>query len=273
MKTELRNNSSSAQLHEAKNSRLASALAGFSAIGLAEMSRVALLDRSEVKYALHMDTLVGILEPLSRNYAVVQVEGHRLNRYRSLYFDTADFAMYCRHHMGARSRYKLRAREYVETKTSFLEIKHKINKRRTVKHRIATPELVTHLEHDLGPFVSGLCPYAVDELAPCLWNSYSRITLVNRNIAERVTLDIDLNYWFNRRAALPGLVIAEVKQQGRMQLSDFVACMHEHRIRKIGFSKFCMGVSLLYPEIKHNKFKSTQRHVARLMRGEHDDNR
>ena len=31
----------------------------------------------------------------------LEVAGLRLNRYRTLYFDTHDFAMYHRHHMGA----------------------------------------------------------------------------------------------------------------------------------------------------------------------------
>jgi hypothetical protein len=217
---------------------------------------------------MRVDSLAGMLDQLSDSYRVLEVKGHRLNRYRTLYFDTADFAMFRRHHMGARNRYKLRAREYVETKTAFLEVKHKTSKRRTVKHRIATPALITQLEDDVAEFVNEACPYAIEELVPRLWSSYSRITLVNRHSAERVTLDVDLTYWHERWASLAGIVIAEVKLQGHWRTSHFVTLMHANHIRANGFSKYCMGVSLLYPALKHNKYKAKQRYVARLLLGE-----
>ncbi len=43
--------------------------------------------------------------------------------------------------------------------------------------------------------------------------------------------------------------------------------MHQHCVRSTGFSKYCMGVSLLYPDVKHNNFKAKQRLVARLTQG------
>lgn len=246
--------------------KLADELATFVPITLNEMTSVALLDRVEVKYLFHIKQLPTLLHELQSSYAVLSVAGQRLNRYQTLYFDTEDFALYHRHHMGARNRYKIRSRKYIESGYSFLEVKHKTNKQRTIKSRIATPELVSHLEDGAADFLSEACPYRVEELAPRLWNHYVRITLVNLHDSERVTLDIDLHYaWDNRQMGVPMLVVAEVKQAGHLCTSPFVTLMRQYGIRKSSFSKYCVGVSLLYPNIKHNKFKITQRRIAKAL--------
>jgi len=62
-------------------------------------------------------------------------------------------------------------------------------------------------------------------------------------------------------------VVAEVKHQGMRCASEFARLMHVHHVRDTSFSKYCMGASLLYPNVKHNKFKAKQRLVARLTKG------
>lgn len=243
-------------------------LAGFAPITLSQMNSVALLDRVESKYLLTTPMLLDGLESLRDFYTVLEVEGQRLNRYRTLYFDTDDFALYMRHHAGARDRYKVRSREYVESHCTFLEVKHKTNRRRTVKSRVATQEMVTALSGEPAHFVSDACPYGADQLAPRLWNNYHRVTLVNGRGGERLTLDLGLTFtWEGQTVSLPGLVIAEVKQQGRRADSPFTLWTAGRRLRPTGFSKYCMGASLLYPELKANRFKASYRHLARLLQG------
>jgi hypothetical protein len=246
-------------------------LATFDPISLAELNKAALLDRVEVKYVMPVQVLANILEQARPAYAVLEIAGQRRNHYRTLYYDTADFAMFRRHHMGASDRYKVRARQYVESQFAFLEIKHKTRKKRTVKSRIPTPQLVTHLAGDSEDFLHSHCPFAAGELEPKLWNSYTRITLASKTACERVTLDLDLSFaWQERQTSLPGLVIAEVKQEAHGARSEFVTLMRRHGVRKTGFSKYCYGVSLLYPQVKHNRFNALQRLVARtVQRGNH----
>ena len=239
-------------------------------ISLAELGSKALLDRVETKYAMPQAMLPSVLAAIGPHYFVLEVEGQRLNHYRTLYYDTADFAMYRRHHVGAGDRYKVRARQYVESQVAFLEIKHRTKKKRTVKSRIRTTELVTHLAD--GPaglaaeFVDEHCPYTAEDLAPRLWNSYTRITLASKSACERVTLDLDLSFdGAGQRLDLPGIVIAEVKQGAHAGKSDFVSLMRQRGVRKTGFSKYCLGVSLLHPEVKHNHFRTLQRLVAKIM--------
>lgn len=243
----------------------------FDSITLADMAGVALLDRMELKYIMPQRLLTQVLSSLSANYRVLTVAGRRLAHYRTLYFDTADLALYRRHHVGAPERYKVRAREYVDSQAAFLEVKHKTKPRHTVKSRIATTGLLTSLSGTPADFLEGICPYAADELAARLWNRYTRITLVSKWRPERVTLDLDLSFsWDGTAVRLPGLVVAEVKYQGAIYASDFVRRMRDLHVRGTSFSKYCIGISLLYPQEKHNRFKAKHQLIARLMAGEKD---
>ncbi len=249
----------------------AAQLDAFEPITLAEMNSAALLDRVEVKYLLPIWALDDVLLRLRPNYAALAVTGRQLNHYRTLYFDTSDLAMYRRHHMGARNRYKVRSRQYVESHATFLEVKHKTSKQHTVKSRLPTSELITGMNQCTLEFLRDKCPYNAIELVPTLWNTYTRITLVSKNHCERVTLDINVAFaWQGQKMGLPAIVIAEVKRDGSLHDSDFIKFMRQMGIRKTGFSKYCVGVSLLYPGIKYNRFRAAHRLIQRLNQGERD---
>jgi hypothetical protein len=244
----------------------------FEPITLAQMDDVALLDRSEIKYVLPQSLLSPVLAELRDAYRVLVVAGQPFSRYRTLYFDTADLALYRRHHAGAPNHYKVRAREYVDSCAAFLEVKHKVGGRHTIKSRIPTDGLVTALTFQAADFLADTCPYMPDELVACLWNHYTRITLVSKQRAERITLDLNLAYIRGaERASLPGIVVAEVKYRGAPSASEFARLMRARHVRGTSFSKYCMGVSWLFPNVKHNKFKAKQRLVARLAQGINDE--
>lgn len=248
--------------------KLTTQLASFAPIELAEMQGIALLDRVEAKYAMHIEALTQVFADLDRSYQVLEVAGQRLNRYRTLYFDTKDFELYLRHHGGVQNRYKVRAREYVESDCSFLEVKHRTNKKRVVKSRLPTPELMTELPQETAGFLRDHCPYQVAELFPTLWTNYERITLVSQDANERLTLDVNISFrWQELVAYLPGIVIAEVKRKHHIRGSAFIPYMRELHIRRTRFSKYCIGVSLLYPDLKRNRFKSIHRRLAGLAQG------
>ncbi len=82
-----------------------------------------------------------------------------------------------------------------------------------------------------------------------------------------LTLDIDLRFSGCDTVLLPGIAVAEVKQAGNGRPSDFMRVMRECHIRSSGFSKYCIGVSLLYPDVKHNNFKAHQCLLRKLVQG------
>lgn len=255
-------------VHEQAQLGLADLLNQFEPISLAQMDGVALLNRTDTKYVFHADQLVCILQALTHQYWVLEIEGIRRHRYHTVYFDTVDFELYRQHHAGDGNRYKVRSRKYVDSGLTCLEVKLKTNTDRTIKHRMRTVELVTQMSSATGAFLHDHLPLDNQRLAPCLQNEFLRITLVNKSAEERLTLDLELQFSTETAMVrLPGVVIAEVKRAGQAHASQFVHLMREHHIRATSFSKYCIGASLLYPDLKHNNFKQHHRLLDKLMQG------
>jgi len=237
----------------------------FTPISLTQMRNVALLRRVDTKYVLSEAQLYQALTRLTADYDVLEIEGRRLHRYRTLYFDTPDFALYRQHHDGRRDRYKVRSRVYVDSGRAFLEVKHKTNKNVTVKSRLQTPEVVTQLDAQTDGFLHTHFPRATEALEPQLRNSFYRITLVSKHSIERLTLDIDLSFQAGgMHASLPGVAIAEVKQEAFSLRSEFVGQMRALGVRSMSFSKYCIGVSLLYDQVKRNNFKPQWLYIDKI---------
>lgn len=247
----------------------AAQLARFGSIDLEQMAGAALLNRVETKYVFHEQTLDIILAALLDSYRVLEVNGNRLNHYRTLYYDTPDFALYHRHHAGGRNRYKVRGRSYLDSDTSFLEVKRKVKENRTIKSRVRTAGLAEQLTPPMDGFVQAHLPPGSPRLEPKLWNEYTRITLVGLGEPERVTIDLNLRVRVGDQTIIwPGVVVAEVKTGGNDHDSVFKQLMKARGMRATSFSKYCIGVSMLYPEIKHNRFKPKLRMIGQLIQKE-----
>ena len=228
----------------------------FAPISLEEMDSVALLNRTDTKFVMDNAQLLTALSALQNDYRILSVKGFRLNQYRTLYFDTTDFDLYNLHINGRAERYKVRSREYMNSRTSFLEVKHKTRKGRTIKDRISTTEQVAEMSTEDHIWLNNVYPFESQELEPKLWNSFTRITMVNEEFGERVTLDSGLMFYYkNKTARLDGIVIAEVKRDAESHSSPFLAQMRYQKIRPQGFSKYCMGAAMLYQQVKKNPLK------------------
>ena len=241
----------------------------FSPTSLAQMQSVALLRRIDTKYVLSEAQLYQALTRLTTDYNVLEIAGQRLHHYQTLYFDTPDFALYRQHHDGWRDRYKVRSRIYVDSGLAFLEVKRKTNKNVTVKNRLQTTEVVTQLDAPgttgVDVFLRAHFPQTSETLAPQLWNDFYRITLVSKHSIERLTLDIGLSFQARgTQSALPGVAVAEVKQEAFSLQSEFVGQMRALGVRSSHFSKYCIGVSKLYPHVKRNNFKPQWRQIDKI---------
>ncbi|HRG00804.1 MAG TPA: polyphosphate polymerase domain-containing protein [Bacteroidia bacterium] len=237
----------------------------FDPITLEEMDGVKLMDRTDTKFTFNINELPGILEEAKIYYKVLNVEGNRISRYKTLYFDTQDFDLYNEHHSGKLNRYKIRHRTYVESNLGFLEVKFKNNKGRTLKTRIKeveVPELNTGKAFE---FLKKMLPFDPLILLPRIWINYSRITLVNKTSAERLTLDLNLEFEKNgKKQILDQLVIAEVKQDSKVA-SPFISIMRNKHIRQGSISKYCFGIASSYSEVKKNNFKQKLSNVKKII--------
>lgn len=219
------------------------------------MDRVKLMDRTDTKFSFSLSMLPGILERLKHDYRVVDINGHLSSTYKTLYFDTEGFDIYLKHHNGCLNRYKIRYRNYVESQLGFLEVKFKNNKGRTVKERIkqAEPELNCHEKS--RNFILNKTPFKPESLHPSLWVNYSRITLVDKQFRERLTIDVNLEFLNAGNARkMQNLVIAEVKQ-GSKTPTPALKLFKELKLRPASLSKYCLGITSIYPLIKQNNFK------------------
>ncbi|MFO7697888.1 MAG: hypothetical protein R6X16_12135 [Anaerolineae bacterium] len=161
---------------------------------------------------------------------------------------------------------KVRKRAYADSDLAFLEIKHKINAQTTIKSRMPTRELSSQIARDAEPFLRTNYPYHVEELEAKLLNTFQRITLVSTHRVERLTVDVGLiSLWNGVGTSLAGIAIAEVKRDRFSVDSEFVQQMRALGVRATGLSKYCIGVSMLYPEVKHNRFNPQLRQIARLL--------
>lgn len=230
-------------------------LAHFPAITLGEMDKVALQSRVDTKYLVSLGDLPGVLADLADEYRVLEVGGQRGVRYRTLYFDTARLQFFHDHHNGRPRRCKVRMREYVGSGTCFLEVKRRTGRGSTDKRRMPIPALAETFTPEQAAFVA-LHAAPDGPLFPTLRNEFFRYTLVHQERVERITLDLSIAFSLgDRKAELPGICIAELKEGRTGHGSPFAARMHALPAPPTRFSKYCVGSTLLRPGIKANLFK------------------
>jgi hypothetical protein len=231
-------------------------LTDFESITLSEMDRVKLMNRVDTKFAFSVQQFTKFLPELSQAYRILEIEGTRTPFYESLYFDDERFSFFQDHHNGRTNRFKVRFRKYVESNLTFLEIKHKF-KGRTNKKRIKVDCIPDILKSEHKEFIGSIIPKEID-LKAVMWNSFHRITLVNKIENERLTLDFDLTFrWDDKTEKFDKLIIAELKQESVNRNSAFFALMKNINIRPYRLSKYCIGSIELYggSRLKFNRFK------------------
>ena len=236
-------------------------------ISLDEMKDVRLMNRVDTKYLVTSNQLVSILHGVRNYYYAQEVEGNRFSPYRTVYFDTPDLTMYIIHHDRHLVRDKVRVRTYVDSNLTFCEVKHKTNKGRTKKSRLQIqPETNIVEDPETVAFLKEHQPYPLDSLGPQLETAFDRITLVNYEKTERLTIDCNLkfrNFAVGTTASFDELVVMELKQDGRV-CSLLKQVLFDLRIKPYKISKYCIGTAMTRPEVKQNRFKKKIRRINKL---------
>jgi hypothetical protein len=228
----------------------------FEPIGLQDMDSVKLMNRTDTKFLFHISRFPLILKDLQKEYMILEISGKRICNYQTLYYDTDNLDLYMKHHNGRLNRYKVRCRKYVESNINFFEIKFKNNKSRTIKKRIKLENIEEILSSEAAAFLRKTSNIDANQLKPVCWINYSRITLVNKNFQERLTLDVNLEMKAGENQKhFETLVIAELKQDKTKEKSPFIKVMQNYRIKRNSISKYCYGITQLFPTVKQNRFK------------------
>jgi len=231
-------------------------LQGFNKVTLPDLDKVKLMNRTDLKFCMHIKQLPSILEDLRSDYLVLQIDDKVIFNYDNTYFDTADDRMFLSHHNGKKNRFKVRVRNYVESNLNFLEIKFKTNKGRTIKDRVVKREFVPEFTDKEHRFLEKCCPFDGAQLEPKINSFFKRFTMVNNGFSERVTIDIFPGFKNgDKEIVLNNLVIIEIKQSKSSDAARITKVLQQNRISRNGFSKYCVGRSLLEDDIKKNNFK------------------
>jgi hypothetical protein len=238
---------------------LPDAVNSFNPTCLNDMETVRLMDRIDTKFVVSVSSLPEILRRADGKYKVLEINNERDFEYHNVYLDTSDYCFFYQHVTGKLNRHKIRFRKYINTGSTFLEIKKRSNKNRTVKWRIQS-QLSTenNLSNEAYCFISDHLQHNCIELKPVLVNRFRRFTLVNYDSNERITFDYDLRFSDTEGslARLPYLSIIEVKRDGLRNRSQVCEILKESGVHPTGFSKYCMGAAVMKDLPHKNNLKS-----------------
>ena len=226
-----------------------------STISLKELDSLKLLNRVDTKFVFHIDQLPEILREISLDYEILEIEGKKIFKYESLYFDTKDFEHYLAHHNGRPNRIKVRYRKYTDSGDVYFEIKKRIKDSRTDKFRIRIDEVHTVLNGEETKLMNKLTVNS-SPLENKIWIFYNRITLASKTTKERVTIDLELAFDnHHKQKDFPNLVVAEIKQDKFSRVSKFVDVLRRNNIPEFRISKYAIAIAMMEVGIKNNAFK------------------
>lgn len=256
---------------DAQRKQISNLLEAMEPITLPEMKSIRLMNRMDTKFVTHTSGLIALLQLTKDSYYVQQIDDSRISSYRTVYWDGDDYPFFQRHQCGKLPRTKVRARTYVDSKLSFLEVKRKNNHRKTKKKRIEVDSIDTVMKGEVGhDFVLERTGMELQSLHPTVGNHFHRITLVNKGKTERLTIDFDLdfdNFENGRKKTLDSIVIIELKRDG-LVYSPVLAMLRKLRIKPCGFSKYCMGMCYTAENIRLNRFKERLHIIDHILRKE-----
>ena len=232
------------------------------------MDKVSLQKRKDTKYLVPISALEEFLKAITHSHRILRINEALVQNYKTFYYDTPMHEMYIAHHNKKGNRYKIRVREYIESHLFFLEIKNKSNKGKTSKKRLKLNSLSIENSKKTKEFIDTNSPFCKEDILPVLGNTFSRITLVDNDLSERITIDQNLEAWVldsDKRIHLPHIAIIELKQDMYAK-SNTHQKLRDLRIFPTGFSKYAIASSLLFAEkLKNNNFKKKQRVIQKVV--------
>ncbi len=229
------------------------AIRSLDTIGLeAYDDRAALRTRVDRKYLLPEALVEELIAETVDEIRVLEIDGRRRHRYRSLYFDTEDRQLHRAAAQNRRPRYKVRSRSYASGE-HWTEIKLRSRRQERTKLRTPTRD-AERLDHvDVAFLAAHIEASSIERLRPVLRTSYERTSLVHLEPVERCTIDSDV-----RCSLLDGttvgvaMTVLETKSAGHPTHVDRWLWRRGHR--PVAFSKYTTALAALEPGLPANKW-------------------
>jgi hypothetical protein len=227
-------------------------LAGeFEPVGIEELDeRAALLRRVDVKYLVEWSAFVELCRRLRNDHELLDIEGRRVFRYESVYFDTADLRCYHEHEDGRIPRFKARTRLYADSERCVFEVKFKVGggetDKRQIDYRPEDRERITpEADRFLGDSLDDCEIERPDALEPSLRTAFHRLTMAAKDAPDRLTCDAGLELMRGSESARlqPSLVVLESKSEHGRSRTDRV--LEELGAEPLSLSKYRVGIEML----------------------------
>lgn len=218
-----------------------------------------LLTRIDRKYVVSPEILAEVLTARRGDLSALEIRGKREGSYRSVYYDTPEFASYLAAARRRPRRFKVRTREYLDSGAAAVEVKLRSTRGDTVKHRL-------WLDGGLGrgPVDPAVIEYAATfsavadvahRLRPALTTTYVRTTLLGPT--GRITIDegVGAEDLRGSQCGFDGCLIVETKSIGGAGLIDRE--LWARGIRPARLSKYATSLAALHPDLPANRWHRT----------------
>lgn len=224
-------------------------------VAVAELQR-----RYDRKYVVEVPDLGRLVEALGSGVHVLEVDRRRSTDYTSTYFDTGDLRTFRDHQQRRRRRFKVRTRHYGDPSATVLEVKFKGLRGQTYKRRwphlsgapdVLGPEAETLLDEAIRAEYGFGLPGPLTAVAT---TRFERVTLVDVENAERVTIDLDLCIEANGQRMRLGGSHAVVESKSPVRAGHASRAIAALGLRPERVSKYCVGIIAAHETIRGNRW-------------------
>lgn len=237
-------------------------------------AQASFLKRIDRKFLLTTQEFWDFLKELKNDFQVLEISWKKVFSYDNIYMDTQDYLFYNQHQNKLKSRTKVRTRLYEDSKIAFFEYKQKINWV-TQKFRYQFPieehgtmtkwkkrffEWVWQSMYQWDP--------QAPKIFPAIQTKYNRITLVEKNGWERLTVDFniqtkDLRDDEAQNVDLTNLVIIESKSLSK-KCRSLDILQKNHKSQASSCSKYSLWVVYAGLAKKYSTFKKTMLEIEKI---------
>jgi hypothetical protein len=131
-------------------------------------------------------------------------------------------------------------------------------------------DLLSNFEDSTKEFIRQFSPYNPENLVSKLFTNFNRITLVSKQLNERVTIDTELQFYLKEDTiyTLNKCSIIELKRDGASVNSKLSEVLSYFGVHPTGMSKYCLGRAFVEEHLKKNNFKRKIRTLNKIENGE-----
>lgn len=239
----------------------------FRIVGADELPPSGIKRKNAVKYVALSAQTGAILSGLSDSFRLVERDGEAVSHTILVYCDTPDFRIFHDHLNGKLNRIKIRARSSGNDGLDFLEIWQRKNRGGMVRKKYPLGE--ESLEYSANQVLMSFSPeLGMAGVLPVLVARFNRLVLLRDDGNERITVDTGLEFFkpdgtgpLRSYRNLAFLEMRKVKN-GPSYLDNI---LKDNNIRKQRSSKYCLGVTALYPCVKANAYKPVIRNIENII--------